>query len=204
MNRFRVFVFTALVLAVCNWSLLAACEDPDFDELAKIAERYACPQPKENDELIICLVSSTPFGPIEPQESGIYEPAFFVEAGDKNGILVLNGFSERICRSDRKIPATRKFFINHREASRQGYIIQSNALSTFETAVQLARLGKRDVALSLWREFSTSTYIDGGHPHEGIGKLVIRPTCCWLDVFSNITKTKPWIQNAIGRKLQTN
>lgn len=150
-------------------------EDVDFDRLVKIAERYDCPQPNAADVLVVGWDgSSRPIGPSNSRNAGIYRPAFVINESSSKEADVLMGFERMKCGSRKTIPATREFTLDSPHESLDGYTIEHNHLSNFETCVQLARLGQKELANNLWAKFSSSNYICGAQPNEGVAALLSR------------------------------
>ena len=169
------FISIPLLFIVCQTNLTVASDEMDFDKLVDVARRYNCPQPQESNQLVIGWGGSwRSVGQSNSQDAGIYRPAFVLEKAGKTA-SVLMGFATVSCKSRKNIPSTRDFILSSPDEGEDGYTISHNHVSSFETCIQLARLGQKELANQLWNKFSKSEYIDGGHPHEGIRVLVSKP-----------------------------
>ncbi len=195
---------------VCQARLLFAADEVDFDKLVRIAERYDCPQPNETDDLIVGWDGSwRTIGQSNSRDAGIYRPGFVINGHSGKEVKVLMGFAKVTAKSRKTIPATRQFTLESPDERRDGFTILHNHLSSFETSVQLARMGKKDLANKLWVKFSASEYVDGGHAQEGVREMLpnpdlllarsifeyykqktLEPGCNWKDIANALDKLR--------------
>ena len=207
--RFVLAVFFLFVLLAANpMSISIHADEPDFEQLVKLALKYDCPMPAEETELAVGWDGSS--RPIRPhQDAGIYRPCFVLSKVNEDGkskSRVLMGFTKRECGTRKHIPAIRKFTLESPDESKDGFTIEHNHLSSFETCIQLAGTGRKELANQLWAKFSKAKYLDGGHPQEGVRALVSKPKLllarCIFEHYKDQTleKDADWVK--IAEKLE--
>ena len=168
-----ILILTSFNLAFIGTAIFA--DEPDFEKLVALARLYECPVPPKDAELV--WGKTTWSTQIEPSiHAPIYRPAFLLPSKKEESTKLLMGFGQTEIHSESaKQPATRPFSFDKPEPEKDLYSVSFEHLSCFETCLQLAMLGKNDVAKLLWSEFEKSKYISGGQPQEGIQAMRKNP-----------------------------
>ena len=148
------FNFIVLLLLSSSVSSIFANDHLDFEKLIDLASRYDCPQPSETDKLVVGWEGSwRQIGNSNSKLAGIYRPAFIKRKISNTATQVLMGFATVTCESRKTIPSTREFTLTSPKEERDGFSISHNHISSFESCIQLARRGERDLANKLWIKF---------------------------------------------------
>ncbi|MGD0900319.1 MAG: hypothetical protein ABR915_21005 [Thermoguttaceae bacterium] len=152
--------------------------EPDFSELAKIAERYRLPLPPKDAPLVLgntewtTLIGSSSTS----HDPGIYRPAFLLERLPQGKARLLIGSEERVVASDADFrPATRPYSLVAPKPTLKGYVLDCTNLSSFVTAVQLAQRGATDDAKALWDQLKAAEFFDDENALENVADLRTNP-----------------------------
>ncbi len=174
---FQLLLNTSVVLWFAFQTIqIFASDEIDFKELIAIAEKYDCPQPEGTSELVVGWGGSwRSIGEANSVNSGIYRPAFVIAEPTDEEAIVRMGFAKVTCKSKKNIPPIRPFTLDSPDENKDEYVIEHRHVSSFETAVQLARMGETEMAEKLWKKFSTSRFIIGDHPQEGVQAFLTQP-----------------------------
>lgn len=169
-----VFAFT-----ICEAGPGVPTNRINFAELVKIAERYALPFPPDKAPLALANTGWTSLvgSSSTSQDPGIYRPAFLLENLPNGQARVLMGWKEIVVKGDADHrPATRPYSLGPEKMALKGYVLDFRNMSSFVTAVQLARQGEVDEANRLWEQVKADGYFHDENALEGVGRWITRPS----------------------------
>ena len=133
-------------------------QDPDFDQLLKIAKRYELPMPPDGSELVLATRGWARY------ENGrhitIYHPAFLMDpSAAADSQIALLGWEERSANQTSRRPLDRPYSLSQEKAKDDGYLIGLTSPTLMLTVIQMVERGEREQASELWAALKDQGYM---------------------------------------------